>query len=49
METTAKGEVDQRLETTTAIIVSYAAKRFGHVESRSGKSKYTLNPRAHPY
>lgn len=29
----------------TAIIVSYAAERFGHVKSRNSKSKYTKNCR----
>lgn len=46
METTAKGEVNQQLETMTAIMVSYAAERFSHVRSRNIKTNYTMIHRA---
>lgn len=46
LETTSRGEVDRRLETMTAVIVSYAAERFGHIESSNLKSSYTMNRRA---
>lgn len=46
LETTAEGEVDRKLETMTAVIVSYAAERFGHVEPKTIKTNYTMNRRA---
>lgn len=42
----AKGEVDSQLEAMTVVIVSYAAERFGHVESRNTKLTYSRNCRA---
>lgn len=46
LEATTKGGADRRLKTMTTIIVSLATERFGTVEKRVTKSKYTKNHRA---
>ncbi|XP_073720025.1 uncharacterized protein [Misgurnus anguillicaudatus] len=46
LEATAKGDVERRLKTMTAIIVSMAVERFGVEEERGVKKPYTKNQRA---
>ena len=46
LEATAKGDVDRRLQTMTAIIVTMAVERFGVEEGRGVKRPYTKNQRA---
>ncbi|KAJ8333497.1 hypothetical protein SKAU_G00415050 [Synaphobranchus kaupii] len=47
IQATAKGDADSRLQTMTAIIVSYASERFGQIEKGNAKTTtYTMNRRA---
>ena len=44
---TAKGDADSRLQTMTAVILSYAFERFRQVEKEKPKpTSYTMNRRA---
>ncbi|XP_054628013.1 uncharacterized protein LOC129179159 [Dunckerocampus dactyliophorus] len=46
IESTAKGDVDRRLQTITTIIVTYGTERFGVEERKSTRPNYTMNRRA---
>ena len=46
IESTAKGDVDRRLQTMSTIIISFGTERFGVEEDKPIRSNYTKNRRA---
>ena len=46
IESTAKGDVDRRLQTMTTIIVTYGSERFGVEEVKTIRLNFIMNRRA---